>query len=102
MSSCVIIQQCEAVGHFWGHCQDQFRRHYVNWPKIAITLKTRGSGAWRVNEGTRMVSSNQRGGRLSSLEVYSQAGADKPFGLPELKTLYSWEELPERQRNKRV
>jgi hypothetical protein len=49
-----------------------------------------------------MVSSNQRGGRLSSLEVYSQAGADKPFGLPELKTLYSWEELPERQRNKRV
>lgn len=44
----------------------------------------------------------QRGGRLSSLEVYSQAGTDKPFGLPEIETLYSWEELPERQRNKRV
>jgi hypothetical protein len=40
----------------------------------------------------------QRGGRLSSLEVYSQAGTDKPFGLPELETLYSYEELPERQR----
>jgi hypothetical protein len=40
----------------------------------------------------------QRGGRLSSLEVYSQAGTDKPFGLPELETLYSHKELPERQR----
>jgi hypothetical protein len=40
----------------------------------------------------------QRGGRLSSLEVYSQAGTDKPFGLPELETIYSYEEVPERQR----
>jgi hypothetical protein len=40
----------------------------------------------------------QRGGRLSSLEVYSQAGTDKPFGLPELETIYSYEELSERQR----
>jgi hypothetical protein len=40
----------------------------------------------------------QRGGRLSSLEVYSQAGTDKPFGLPELETMYSYEELPERNR----
>jgi hypothetical protein len=39
----------------------------------------------------------QRGGRLSSLEVYSRAGTDKPFGLPELETLYSYEELAERQ-----
>jgi hypothetical protein len=44
----------------------------------------------------------QRGGRLSSLEVYSLAGTDKPFGLPELETIYSWEELSERQRNRRV
>jgi hypothetical protein len=40
----------------------------------------------------------QSGGRLSSLEVYSQAGTDKPFGLPELETIYSYSELPERQR----
>jgi hypothetical protein len=40
----------------------------------------------------------QRGGRLSSLEVYSQAGTDRPFGLPELETMYSYEELPERNR----
>lgn len=40
----------------------------------------------------------QREGRLSSLEVYSQAGTDKPFGLPELESIYSYEELPERQR----
>ena len=40
----------------------------------------------------------QRGGHLSSLEVYSQAGTDKPFGLPELETIYSYEELPERNR----
>lgn len=42
----------------------------------------------------------QRGGRLSSLEVYSLAGNDKPFGLPELNTIYSYEELPERQRKR--
>lgn len=40
----------------------------------------------------------QRGGRLSSLEVYSQAGTDKPFGLPEIETIYSYEELAERQK----
>jgi len=40
----------------------------------------------------------QRGGRLSSLEVYSQAGTNKPFGLPEIETIYSYEELAERQK----
>lgn len=40
----------------------------------------------------------QREGRLSSLEVYSLAGTDKPFGLPELETIYSWEALPERRK----
>ena len=42
----------------------------------------------------------QTGGRLSSLEVYSQGGTDKPFGLPEVDTIYSYEELPERQRKR--
>lgn len=42
----------------------------------------------------------QRGGRLSSLEVYSQAGTDKPFGLPEIEAIYSYEELAERQRKR--
>ncbi len=42
----------------------------------------------------------QRGGRLSSLEVYSQAGTDKPFGLPEIETIYSYEELSERQKKR--
>jgi hypothetical protein len=40
----------------------------------------------------------QRGGHLSSLEVFSQAGTDKPFGLPGLESLYSYEELHERQK----
>lgn len=40
----------------------------------------------------------QRGGRLSSLEVYSQAGTDRLFGLPEIETIYSYEELAERQK----
>jgi hypothetical protein len=40
----------------------------------------------------------QRGGRLSSLEVYSQAGTDKPFGLPKTETIYPYEELSERQK----
>ena len=40
----------------------------------------------------------QRGGRLSSLEVYSQTGNDKPFGLPETETIYSYEELAERKK----
>jgi hypothetical protein len=39
----------------------------------------------------------QKEGRLSSLEVYSRAGTDKPFGLPEIEALYSYEELPHRQ-----
>jgi hypothetical protein len=42
----------------------------------------------------------QRGGRLSSLEVYSQAGIDKPFGLPEIETIYSYEELAEREKKR--
>ncbi len=39
----------------------------------------------------------QNGGRLSSLEVYSAAGTDKPFGLPAIENLYSWEELSKRR-----
>ena len=39
----------------------------------------------------------QREGRLSRLEVYSQAGTDKPFGLPEIEALYPWEELSQRK-----
>jgi hypothetical protein len=42
----------------------------------------------------------QRGGRLSSLEVYSQAVTDRPFGLPEIETIYSYEELAERQKKR--
>jgi hypothetical protein len=42
----------------------------------------------------------QRGGHLSSLEVYSQAGTDKLFGLPEIETIYSYEELAERQKKR--
>ncbi|HUO16433.1 MAG TPA: hypothetical protein VMX38_15715 [Verrucomicrobiae bacterium] len=42
----------------------------------------------------------QRGGRLSSLEVYSQAGTDKPFGLPEIETIYSYQELAKRQKQR--
>ena len=38
-------------------------------------------------------------GRLSSLEVYSMAGAEKPFGLPEINTIYPWGELSKRQAN---
>jgi hypothetical protein len=36
------------------------------------------------------------GNQLSSLEVYSQAGSDKPFGLPKVCDLYSSEESPGR------
>jgi hypothetical protein len=42
----------------------------------------------------------QREGRLSSLEVYSRAGSDKRFGLPDIETIYSYEELAERQRKR--
>jgi hypothetical protein len=38
-------------------------------------------------------------GQLSSLEVYSCAGTDKPFGLPEIQTLYPWEKLSEHRKN---
>lgn len=34
----------------------------------------------------------ERAGLLSSLEVYSCAGSDKPFGLPEIATLHTFEE----------
>lgn len=34
----------------------------------------------------------ERDGLLSSLEVYSCAGSDKPFGLPGIATLHSFEE----------
>ncbi len=40
-------------------------------------------------------------GRLSSLEVYSCAGAHQPFGLPEIESLYPWEKLSEHRRNPR-
>jgi hypothetical protein len=33
-----------------------------------------------------------RDGYLSSLEVYSCAGTDKPFGLPEVESLYSYDD----------
>ena len=36
------------------------------------------------------------GKQLSSLEVYSPAGTDKPFGLPKLSDLYSFEDLSKR------
>jgi hypothetical protein len=42
----------------------------------------------------------QREGRLSSLEVYSQTGTNKPFGLPEIDTIYSYDELAEHQRKR--
>jgi len=35
-------------------------------------------------------------GRLSSLEVYSCAGADKPIDLPKLENLYTFEEASKR------
>ena len=44
----------------------------------------------------------QKEGRLSSLEVYSQAGTDKVFGLPEIETIYSYEELAERQSKRNL
>lgn len=34
----------------------------------------------------------QRGGYLSSLEVYSCEGTDQPFGLPKIDTLYPLED----------
>jgi hypothetical protein len=39
-------------------------------------------------------------GRLSSLEVYSCAGADKPFGLPKLEDLYTFEDASKRQASR--
>jgi hypothetical protein len=40
----------------------------------------------------------ERDGYLSSLEVYSCAGADKPFGLPEIESLYPYEDLAQHRR----
>jgi hypothetical protein len=34
----------------------------------------------------------QTNGYLSSLEVYSCAGTDKPFGLPEIESIYPYED----------
>jgi hypothetical protein len=39
-------------------------------------------------------------GRLSTLEVYSCAGADKPFGLPKLEDLYTFEDASKRQASR--
>jgi hypothetical protein len=36
-------------------------------------------------------------GYLSSLEVYSQPGSNKPFGLPEISSLLSYEQWGKRQ-----
>lgn len=36
-------------------------------------------------------------GRISTLDVYSRAGTLKPFGLPAIESLYSWEDY-ERKR----
>ena len=36
--------------------------------------------------------------QLSSLEVYSQAGSDKSFGLPKVTDLYSFDEVSDRQK----
>jgi hypothetical protein len=41
------------------------------------------------------------GGYLSSLEVYSCAGTDKPFGLPEIESLFPWEDLAQHRRKPR-
>ena len=38
------------------------------------------------------------GGYLSSLEVYTCAGTDKPFGLPEIESFFPWEELAQHRR----
>jgi hypothetical protein len=38
----------------------------------------------------------QTDGRLSSLEVYSCAGTDKPFGLPAIESLFPYKDLPNR------
>jgi hypothetical protein len=35
-------------------------------------------------------------GKLSSLEVYSCAGHNKPFGLPKIDRLYAWEDASKR------
>jgi len=40
----------------------------------------------------------ENGGYLSSLEVYSCAGSDKPFGLPEIESIHTYEESERRRR----
>lgn len=32
-------------------------------------------------------------GKITSMEVYSMAGNDEPFGLPSIESLYGWEDL---------
>jgi hypothetical protein len=39
-------------------------------------------------------------GRLSTLKVYSCAGADKPFGLPKLEDLYTFEDASKRKTSR--
>jgi hypothetical protein len=39
-------------------------------------------------------------GLLSSLEVYSQAGTDQPFGLPKVENLYTFEDASNRQTSR--
>ena len=39
-------------------------------------------------------------GRLSTLEVYSCAGADKPFSLPKLEDLYTFEDASKRKTSR--
>jgi hypothetical protein len=39
-------------------------------------------------------------GKLSTLEVYSFAGSDKPFGLPKIEDLYRWEDLSKVRANR--
>lgn len=48
----------------------------------------------RVNKEDVGIILFQKEGRLSLLEVYSLAGTEEAFGLPELESIYSWEELP--------
>ncbi|UWZ84221.1 hypothetical protein [Occallatibacter riparius] len=38
----------------------------------------------------------QTDGRLSSMEVYSCAGTDEPFGLPAIDSLFPYEDAPDR------
>jgi hypothetical protein len=37
-------------------------------------------------------------GRISTLEVYSCAGSDKPFDLPAIESMFRWEDLSNSRR----